>query len=313
MKQIIFNVGGALSSYIEFEGKKLLIDVAQGNSFNPVVDFLIPLFEKRKEKKNGNEKYNIDQLVVSHPHKDHISAIGDLDSHFHVGLLTTPNDNVGMPDGHKINWKLIGNEKDSSLKVLRNMLKDRTPPLTVLSKNNQQIYYLAPEIDVEQDAELKNESYINNISIAVMLMINKYNIFMPGDLQKLGMKKLIESNPDLQKKLEKGIDVMIASHHGLKSSFSTLLFEKMKNKKTRSIHVISEKQNNTEESRDVDTRYSSSDYCSGKNNLSGGNGVDECYQVKTSRGHILIDYYYSDYPRIDIISDTSLLVDKFVE
>ena len=39
MKQVIFNVGGALSSYIEFDDKKLLVDIGKSQDFNPISDF----------------------------------------------------------------------------------------------------------------------------------------------------------------------------------------------------------------------------------------------------------------------------------
>ena len=45
MKQVVFNVGGALSVYTEFDDKKLLIDVGKSSDFNPVVDFLVPLYK----------------------------------------------------------------------------------------------------------------------------------------------------------------------------------------------------------------------------------------------------------------------------
>ena len=47
MKQVIFNVGGALSVYSEFSGKKLLVDIGKSKDFNPITDFLIPLYESK--------------------------------------------------------------------------------------------------------------------------------------------------------------------------------------------------------------------------------------------------------------------------
>jgi len=142
MKQIIFNVGGALSSYIEFDNKSLLVDIGKSNDFNPIIDFLLPLYRKRYSKKSifDSSKYHIDQLLISHPHKDHISAIEDFNEYFFPELLTTPNDNVEMPRGHLINWKKIGNEEDSSLIKLREMLVGRQPPLRPMSAN-EFIYY----------------------------------------------------------------------------------------------------------------------------------------------------------------------------
>ena len=125
------------------------------------------------------------------------------------------------------------------------------------------------------------------------------------------MKKIINNNYPLKNKLKGGVDVLICPHHGLKSSFSTFMFDCMKNGKTNSLNIVSEKINNPDESRTVDLRYSSSDFCNGNNNLEGGNGIKECYQVKTSRGHIFIDYSTRNHPTFEIITDNKILIDRF--
>jgi hypothetical protein len=134
---------------------------------------------------------------------------------------------------------------------------------------------------------------------------------LPGDLQKSGMEKIVNENHFLKNKLKGGVDVLICPHHGLKSSFSTFMFECMKNGKASSLNIVSEKINNPDESRTVDARYSSFDYCNGNNNSQVGNGVKECYQVKTLRGHIFIDYYTINQSSFEIITDNEILVDKF--
>ena len=311
MKQVIFNIGGALSTYVEFDNKKLLIDIGKNDVFNPIVDFLLPLYNRRRDNKNPNygDKYIVDQLIISHPHKDHISSIVDFDKNFNSELLTCPNCNDGMPDGHNINWDLIGNEKDPSIIKLKEMLTGRHPPLRATADQNEWIYYLPPE-DVEQHNELCQESYCNNISIAVFLIVNGHRIFMPGDLQKTGMEEILKNNYTLRSRLKGGVDILIAPHHGLQSSFCVSLFENMPYHRTRCLNIISEKPNNPNESRTVDSRYSSSEYCMGINNLKYGSG--QCNQVKTSRGHIYIDYSPRDYPTFEIITDNNTLITKFV-
>ena len=100
MKQVIFNVGGALSSYTEFGEKKLMIDIGKSSEFHPILDFLLPLFKAQRYGKSSQStnKYLIDQLLISHPHKDHISAIEEFDKYFYPDLLTCPNNNEGMEE-----------------------------------------------------------------------------------------------------------------------------------------------------------------------------------------------------------------------
>ena len=73
-KIVILNVGGALSSYAEIDNKKIIIDLGKSSDFSPVDNFLIPLAQKRSFKKSdvtGNtDKYNIDQLFLSHLDND---------------------------------------------------------------------------------------------------------------------------------------------------------------------------------------------------------------------------------------------------
>jgi len=308
MKQVIFNVGGALSSYTEFSGKKLMIDVGKSSGFNPVSDFLLPLYKKLnyEKSKNNPDKYSIDQLLISHPHNDHISGIKEFNDKFNPVLLTCPNDNYKMEYRHKINWELF--EKNPNIDILKEMLIDRQPPLRATSDQNEFIYYISSKI-AENDDDLKNESYANNISIAVFLIINSYRVFFPGDLQKNGMTEIINRNHYLKNKLKGGVDILITPHHGLRSSFSTELFNNMKNNKTRCLNIVSEK-TNSDDNREIDTRYSSADYCHGENNL--GDRNNPSCQVKTSRGHLLIDYSNNDKPYIEIINDTDELIEKFI-
>jgi beta-lactamase superfamily II metal-dependent hydrolase len=306
MKQVVFNVGGALSTYIEFDGNTLLVDVGKSDYFNPITDFLLPLYKKRNSKRYANStKYYIDQLIISHPHNDHISAIEDFSKNFYPELLTCPNDNFGMEEFHKINWDLV--DDNENVKILRQMLIGRTPPLTTTNTQNEFIYYIPPK-SVERNNDLTNESYCNNISIAVYVKANGSRILMPGDLQKLGMQYLINTDALFYNILREGVDVLITPHHGLRSSFSTVMFDTMKNKKTRCLNIVSEKSTTTDSTRQIDTRYSTNEYCKGENNLL----PSPVYQRKTSNGHIYIDYSSFSSPQFEIITDTDILINKFL-
>jgi hypothetical protein len=88
------------------------------------------------------------------------------------------------------------------------------------------------------------------------------------------------------------------------------MFGHMKNGKTKCLNIVSEKPSSSDSSRQVDSRYSTNDYCEGKNNLS-----SECspvYQRKTSNGHIFIDYSIGGKPSFEIINDNDKLIRKFL-
>lgn len=311
MKQVVFNVGGALASYIEIGSKRIIIDAGKNDSFCPIKDFLIPLYDKRKEPKD-NDKYHLDQVILSHPHNDHISAIESLYNNFSIDLLTTPNDNQGMLDKDKINWDLVDNPDDKYTSFLRKkMLPGRTPPLKSTNPTDLFIYYIAPtESESDNNTDLSKSNYTNNTSIATYLKINNNKIFMPGDLMKDGMDYIIKNESSLRRHLGEGVDILIAPHHGLKSSFSTKLFSSMKDNKTRCLNIISEKKSTTESNRVVDPRYSSSEYCKGENNFSTKDNI--VCQKKTSTGHIFIDYNQSNKPKFEMINDPTILIKRFV-
>jgi hypothetical protein len=175
------------------------------------------------------------------------------------------------------------------------------------------IAFLAPK-DCENDSVISAESYTNNISIAVILYFGqKYRILFPGDLQKEGMNAFLNPNSPLynahrdafSKELKKGVDILICPHHGLRSSFSTSLFSAMKDGKTKMLNIVPEKQTTPDDKRQVDGRYSTTDYCMGNNNLTTkGNTV--C-QRKTSMGHIFIN----DNRNISLYGDIDDVINLF--
>ena len=63
-KQIIFNIGGGLSSYIEVDDYKIMIDLGSCQNVSPIDNFLIPLFKERGELKNEDGKYPSDHFPV---------------------------------------------------------------------------------------------------------------------------------------------------------------------------------------------------------------------------------------------------------
>ena len=315
MKIVIFNVSSALSAYVEFGKRKVVIDLGKCSDCSPVNDFLLPLFRKRErdnnplEPKPKQECYTIDQLIISHPHKDHLSDIQDFDKYFNPLLLTTPN--AKDTDSElNINWSHITTPDDEDVLYLKKMMINRNPPLTVTDSSKMTLAYLYPKA-VEDNTTLDTESYTNNVSLAVYIN-DRYSILFPGDLQKEGMKALL--NGTTKNKLGKtlknqlqtfGVDFLVAPHHGLRSSFSTALFDAIKGHKTHKLNIVPEKSSTEDDTRQVDSRYASTDYCEAANNLSTKDSP--ACQRKTSNGHIYID----DDGNVHIESDIKEILKYF--
>ncbi|MDX9913971.1 MAG: hypothetical protein RBS77_05325 [Candidatus Moranbacteria bacterium] len=316
MKKIaIFNVGGALSTYIECDDKKFIADLGSSSDFSPVDDFLVPLAKKRPFNKYGStEKYLIDQLFISHLDKDHISDYEKFRKQFHPDWMTCPNDNdkanqngEKQDDKFKINPDLVGEENDMRNMVLDDM-RERQPlssdqPLG--SKCEEiKLYFITPK-ECEENEELK-PCYPNNISLVLFIILDKKTVLLPGDILKEGMEFLIDNHSDFKNDLNKvGIDFLIAPHHGLTTSFSERLFQEILGNKTR-LNIISEKvrEEDSDENRsEVDKRYYDSKYSTGENSLN-QNGV------KTSMGHIVIDLE-SDEKEIKQFTDIEDVMKEF--
>ena len=287
MKVLVFNVGASLSCYAEIADKRIVIDLGSSSDISPTVDFLVPLFEKRKSPKLDSKKYEIDQLFLSHPHNDHISDIKNFDKSFYPKLITIPNDNEGNEEDEMIDWELIDNPTDEYVNYLREkVLPGRKPPLVSSDPSTVFLYYIKPK-HCEYHDELVSANYANNISLCVLLRESSESVLFPGDLMKDGMSFLIKHNSSFRNKLKDGIDTMITPHHGLRSSFSTDLYDHIRNNKTYRLHIVPEMVTSKDGNRNTDSRYSSKEYCSGKNSFS--TSSDPVYQVKTSNGNLFFD------------------------
>lgn len=286
-KLAILNVGGALSCFGEINGSSFVVDLGKSCDFSPVDDFLLPLAKERCFHRDPNEgnKYKIDQLFLSHLDNDHTADYSAFDENFTVRYMTCPSDNAKMDSKFRINRDKIGELTDNKKAILAEMNR-RTPSNPLPLKSiipNTDLRFINPE-NVEGDSDL-DSGYANNISLALFLESGEKTILLPGDLLKDGTKYLINNISDFRNLLSsKGVDYLVAPHHGLQSSFSSKLFETIKDGKTR-LNIISEKtrESDSDENRtDVDGRYYSSDFSTGDNAL-------DQYGVKTSQGHIVVD------------------------
>lgn len=318
-KIVIFNVGGALSCYGEFNNKKVIIDLGCSSTFSPVNDFLIPL-SKRKQFKIGASyapflgKKIIDQVFLSHLDRDHISDYKNFREYFFADFLTCPNDNNQQHEKFKVNRNSLGVESESRNLVLDDMsIRTTNSPFSMLMSPENPLVSIIDEISLFYitPQECENEQilklgYANNISLVLFLKVGDKTVLIPGDLLKDGMIHLIDNNAQFKDLLNSdGVDYLVAPHHGLQTSFSEYLFQNMRGNKTR-LNIISEKVRVTdsgENRTDVDSRYYSSEYSTADNTLN-------AYGVKTSLGHIVIDFETSD-PEIKRLVNIADVIDEF--
>lgn len=306
-KQVIFNVGGALSSFLMDGDRTVIIDLGRSGDFSPVQNFLKPLSEKGVFRIENN-KPCVNQVFLSHLDDDHTSDIQEFDKHFSSGHFTVPCVNPHQSEQFQINEELVKNRTNDNRDYILAKTTKLTPGLDFNSPTPEtplasalpdiiSLYHIPAKV-CEDDPELR-PGYSNNTSLALFIHVNGYTLFAPGDLMKKGMEVLLKREPELVRKLrEIGVDVLIAPHHGLRSSFSESLFQTMRHSKAHSLNIISEKTTfeGSGDGRVVDPRYQSSDYSFGA--LING---EKFYSRKTSNGHIVIDYDTEYPPKVKII------------
>lgn len=320
-KIVIFNVGGALSCYGEFDEKRTVIDLGASQEFSPVDDFLIPL-SKNNKFQIGNDnfssgKFILDQLFLSHLDNDHISDYVKFREKFHPGYMTCPNDNETQDSIFRIIINFFTGENEARKLVLADMkirtanvpnnpygMSPSNPLVSTIPGIN--LFYINPT-DCGADESLKS-GYANNISLVLFAQVGDKTLLIPGDMLKEGMKCLIENNTTFKNLISTaGIDYLIAPHHGLQTSFSEELFSNMAGNKTR-LNIISEKvreADSNENRSDVDARYYSSDYSTGENTLRQN-------AVKTSMGHIVIDFGTAE-TEIKQYTDIKDVISEFID
>lgn len=318
-KLVVFNVGWAFSAYCEVNWKRILVDLGRSDAFSPITDFLVPYAKRMGWSEsilNGGEgKFHLDQLIISHPHKDHISDIKPFWDYFYPQYVTTPNGNDGMDEDDKINWSAITTPDDPDVKFLREtVISQRKPPL-ISTTNGLDIFYLPAKIS---ERDLPSADYTNNLSLVCILQVGEYRVVLPGDVMPTWMNLLLNGHSSwIKERLtdkqvrafdraisKKEVDILIAPHHWLKSSFSTDFMKKMNALK---LVIIPEKPQSSDSVRQVDDRYYSNSFSSGMTlydydqakNIS-QNGI------KTSCGHLVVSW-----SGVSLMKESSRLLDLF--
>jgi len=286
----IFNVGRGFSSFIKTpHNHGVIIDCGATNDFHPYVDIIKPIFLPLLDKVIHNKtKFNLAQLIITHPHTDHISEIKDVMKHSNPMLLTTPHSNKTEKDlDLHVNWQIV-NEQNSELelvKYLKDQINGRTPPLREYINDidiqipdfNFKIFYNKPK---KCEEYLPKKDYTNNLSILVYLAVGSNSILFMGDMMPSGCDYLLQNNEEFRKCIEKGISIFVAPHHGLESAFNKNLFDLMPKCKVSCAHIISDKRLQSKTEGRPDNRYLSSLYAV---------GYGERYSFSTKNdGHIRI-------------------------
>lgn len=175
------DVGQGDSSLIQYNGTTILIDAGEADEGPGIVRYL---------KDQGVS--DIDLLIATHPHSDHIGGMQDILNNFNVGSVI----DSGMPHTTTTYQKFLGTIDRKNIPystVRRGDLITPVPGLTLLVLS-------APDGSPDQD--------LNEGSIVLRATYGRVNILFEGDAGTTAEESMIHSGLPL------GSQVLKVAHHG---------------------------------------------------------------------------------------------------
>lgn len=203
---LVFNVERGLSIFIRLPNNRAIIyDLGCSETFSPS-NFI-------KEHIISYITY-IDQLIVSHPHKDHYQeAEKMLEMLAHadkpIQLITMPHFEIGYDEA--LNEKRLMAMKADDKSLYRSIYGVRKPPLQTIDYHKNKtllinsadiecgIFYMRPP-KVEEQHPTSDQDYGNGTSICFYLRHDKHAIWIPGDVTPNVLPHILEKSNAVERR-----------------------------------------------------------------------------------------------------------------
>ena len=129
----VFAIGRGSAAFVRSGlSQGFILDMGGGNLFDParfVAEHLVPSLDKYK----GN---SIAQVILSHPHADHIAQCGSLtEGNLYPTLLTCPTDHPDFASCQQVDWSRLGRDdpdKKDLIRTYKSQYKNRKPPMQTI-------------------------------------------------------------------------------------------------------------------------------------------------------------------------------------
>ncbi|GAA0076131.1 hypothetical protein UT300005_05090 [Clostridium sp. CTA-5] len=184
------DVGQADSELIQVDGKNILIDA--GCNDNKALNYLKSIGVK-----------NLDYVIATHPHEDHIGGMATIINNFNIGNFYAPK----VTHTTKTFENMVKALQSKGVKITAPTVGD------TLNIGNATLQFLAPNSS-------KYEG-LNNYSIVTRLKYGNKSFIFTGDAEALSEDEI------LAKQLDISGDVLKLGHHGSHSSTSQAFLDKV--------------------------------------------------------------------------------------
>ena len=206
----LFNTERGLSVCIRLPNNiGLVYDLGCKDDFSPlnfIEDEILPHLTKFKE------SFNPGQLLVSHPHVDHIqeaNVINESDA-YNPGLVTLPHDiEVEGQDDEAFDFSRIENDDNHDyINEYKKIYEGRFPPLQSLKRQDCPtisqdvscgLYYMRPP-EVNAIHPSNDHEYCNGASLCMYLRHNSHSIWICGDVTPEAHRNIITGDSSIERR-----------------------------------------------------------------------------------------------------------------
>lgn len=209
----VFDVDHGFMAFVRAPSSATLaIDCGKGDEFSPTT--YIRQWELMPSERDA--QYPLSELVVTHPHDDHIQDIARLAEYLKPRVLWR----------QRYDWEELEAQSEGQYANLHQWVEfqeDYIPPADEPDWGAMKLshWYLT----LDEAKELNESSFINNSSIISIVEMGSFKMTFPGDIEKDGWLKLLERQEFCA--ALRGTTIFVTSHHGHSSGYVPEIYDVM--------------------------------------------------------------------------------------
>ncbi|MDO9567125.1 MAG: DNA internalization-related competence protein ComEC/Rec2 [Candidatus Desulfaltia sp.] len=211
LRVTVIDVGQGSCALVELPGGHCFLVDGGGFSDNSIFDvgerIVAPFLWRKKIK-------TIDTIVLSHPNADHLNGLLYIARHFNVKRLWCNSDSADI-DSYREFMEIIKKNRIETV-----AFKDMPRSYEINGASFKILYPPKDYIDKRKNEKWRN---INNNSLVIKVSFGSKSILFPGDIMACAERDIVATHGDELKST-----VLIAPHHGSKTSSTAMFLQKIK-------------------------------------------------------------------------------------